>query len=209
MKASFPIIVTLLSWLIVACTGIETITTQEVLLSKTGIQNVETASTSTIHTKTPVDSIATSTKAPMPLLTVVESRTVVKVPISTEVNSFFVDHFDVQGKNWNVNIGLLNLFYEESVDGNLVLNTYIQCNSEKSQCEQWMSRWAFFFAFANPEPQPGDLAFFPKELTGFKVFCYDKDMILVDSFAGNWSDILLYEQELIPDDVLERRLFQP
>jgi hypothetical protein len=162
MKASFPIIVTLLPWLIVACTEIGTITTQEVLPSKMSIQNIETASTSTIYRKTPIDSIATSTKAPVPSLAVVESRTSVKVPISTKVNSFFIDHFDVQGKSWNVNIGLLNLFYEENVDGSLILNTYVQCNSEKSQCEQWMPRWAFFFAFANPEPKPGDLAFFQK-----------------------------------------------
>jgi hypothetical protein len=72
-----------------------------------------------------------------------------------------------------------------------------------------MPRWAFYSVFVNPEPQPEDLAFFPADLTEFKVYCYDENSNLIDSFAGIWSDLLLFEQGLIPEDELERRLFQP
>lgn len=140
---------------------------------------------------------------------IVPSQTNATLAVSSEINNFFAEFLDVQEQNWNVNLQLRNLAFENMGNGNLTLQATIQCLPALSPCEQWMPRWAFFFVFANPEPQPGDLAFFPAELSGFTVFCYDKNMNLIDSFAGNWSDILLYEQNLIPDDELEARLFQP
>lgn len=190
-----------LAWLVGACAV--PVATSPVPIETATISKLTYTST---FTSAPA-STPTTTRTASPHYTPVQ--TPFSVPVSTEVKTFFVDLLDIQGQSWNVNIRPLDLYYEKKEGGGLVLNAHIQCLPGASPCELWMPRWAFIFNFSNPEPQPGDLAFFPSDLEGFKVHGYDASLNLLYEFSGKWSDLVEYEQGLIPDHELEERLIHP
>lgn len=198
--SAFSLFIATLGLLLSGCGPVREISSQPSKTASIILQNTPTF----LQTDT-----AQPTRTVAVTIQTMQSPTSATVPVSDEIKLLFDDLLNVQAQDWNVCLQLLDLFYERNLDNSLALRVAIRCLSSSSPCKTWMYSYSFLIVFADPEPQPEKMALFPAQLAEFKVYGYDENLNLIDSFAGKWSDLVEYEKNMIPEDELERRLYEP
>jgi hypothetical protein len=140
-----------------------------------------------------------------PTLPLQSTRNISKLPVSNQVKVFFGDYFSLYNESGRAEFNILDIWYEEKGDHELILHLSIQCIPNNSSCDELSPRKVFLVSFADPEPSPDRMSIFPPNLTSFIVFGYDEKMKKVDAFTGDWQDLMAYERgELMYDELVDK-----